>query len=350
MAVGVFAIPSIVLADEYRVTVHVDGEEHVRTTRADSVGRLLEDEQVVLGEFDHVTPPLDEKLHDGTEVYVVRGCPVLVDVNGMAEEHGVTCDATVEEMVRELGLDAGLVRTSRSERVRSGETVVLRDLRRVMVEVDGEREQVLTTALTVGELLDDMELDVTSEATVEPPIESRLAGVELVVISRGGADEVVEEEIIAFETIRRTDAYLESGETRVVQEGRDGLRRVVYALQTKDGVASRVEVANEVVREPVDEVIVVGTMETVSSKPMGTANVEQGGATWYQVTSGTCAHRRAPMGTVITVTNNANGATATCTVADRGPFGSGRILDLSTTVFAELAPLSSGVISVTATW
>ncbi len=56
------------------------------------------------------------------------------------------------------------------------------------------------------------------------------------------------------------------------------------------------------------------------------------------------------MGTVITVTNNGSGATTTCTVADRGPFASSRILDLSASVFEQLAPLSSGVISVTATW
>ena len=37
------------------------------------------------------------------------------------------------------------------------------------------------------------------------------------------------------------------------------------------------------------------------------------------------------------------------TIQDRGPYVSGRILDLSKAAFRKLAPLGSGVISVTAT-
>jgi rare lipoprotein A (peptidoglycan hydrolase) len=53
---------------------------------------------------------------------------------------------------------------------------------------------------------------------------------------------------------------------------------------------------------------------------------------------------------VVTVRNNANGRTATCVVTDRGPFPRGRIIDLDDDTFAQLAPLSSGVIDVTITW
>jgi len=182
---------------------------------------------------------------------------------------------------------------------------------------------------------------VGPDAQVEPPGETPLDGLERVVVRRGGEHEEFAEEPVPFETLRREDPYLEEGSTRVVQEGADGLRRVVYAVRTEGGVpVERVAVADEIVREPAS-----------TADPSGPGpHVEQGGATWYQVTPGTCAHRSAPMGTVITVTNNGSGATTTCTVADRGPFASSRILDLSASVFEQLAPLSSGVISVTATW
>jgi rare lipoprotein A len=56
------------------------------------------------------------------------------------------------------------------------------------------------------------------------------------------------------------------------------------------------------------------------------------------------------MGTVVGITNHANGASATCTVTDRGPYTSGRIIDLDVSVFEQLAPLDAGVIQVTITW
>jgi rare lipoprotein A len=53
---------------------------------------------------------------------------------------------------------------------------------------------------------------------------------------------------------------------------------------------------------------------------------------------------------VVTVTNLANGASTTCTVNDRGPYGPGRIIDLDREVFAQLADPAVGVIDVVITW
>lgn len=80
------------------------------------------------------------------------------------------------------------------------------------------------------------------------------------------------------------------------------------------------------------------------------ANRQSGGGTWYQFRSGTCAHKTLPFGTVVHVTDTANGRTTTCVVADRGPYAAGRILDMDPSVFQQLAPLSSGVIPIVITW
>ena len=80
------------------------------------------------------------------------------------------------------------------------------------------------------------------------------------------------------------------------------------------------------------------------------AHSQTGGATYYAAPDGTCAHRTLPFGTLVRVTNLANGRTVTCRVADRGPYVSGRILDLAKTTFAQLAPTSTGVIQVRIEW
>jgi carboxypeptidase N regulatory subunit len=78
---------------------------------------------------------------------------------------------------------------------------------------------------------------------------------------------------------------------------------------------------------------------------------ETGQASWYSAPAGFCAQPTLPLGTLITVTNLATGATATCTVEGRGPFGGGnRIVDLDQATFAKLAPLSVGVIDVRIAW
>ena len=80
-------------------------------------------------------------------------------------------------------------------------------------------------------------------------------------------------------------------------------------------------------------------------------NTQSGIASWYEAAPpGTCAHRTLPKGTRVTVTHVGNGKRTTCTVADRGPYVDGYIIDLSKSNFSELAPLSDGIIKVTITW
>ncbi|MBW3555858.1 MAG: septal ring lytic transglycosylase RlpA family protein [Actinobacteria bacterium] len=55
-------------------------------------------------------------------------------------------------------------------------------------------------------------------------------------------------------------------------------------------------------------------------------------------------------GTVVKVTNLANGKSTTCRVNDRGPYIDGRIIDLSPHTFSHLAPLEEGVIRVVIQW
>ena len=80
------------------------------------------------------------------------------------------------------------------------------------------------------------------------------------------------------------------------------------------------------------------------------SHTQSGGASWYDYRSGECAHQTIAKGTVVTVTNLANGATTTCVVTDRGPYAGGRIIDLDRGTFDQIADSSQGVIQVRITW
>jgi hypothetical protein len=84
--------------------------------------------------------------------------------------------------------------------------------------------------------------------------------------------------------------------------------------------------------------------------PVAARPSQTGPASWYPAPAGTCAHPSLPLGTIVTVTDLANGRTTTCRVADRGPYQGGRIIDLSESTFAQLASPSSGVIEVRISW
>jgi rare lipoprotein A len=66
----------------------------------------------------------------------------------------------------------------------------------------------------------------------------------------------------------------------------------------------------------------------------------------FDPTSDTAAHRTLPLGTVVRVTNLANGRSAIATVRDRGPHARGRIVDVSPKVADELRMRDAGVTRV----
>ena len=60
----------------------------------------------------------------------------------------------------------------------------------------------------------------------------------------------------------------------------------------------------------------------------------------------TCAHRTHPFGTLLKVTNPKNGQVVVVKVNDRGPFGRGRIIDLTWSAARQLGILRRGIAPV----
>src|SRR6202166_113109 len=60
----------------------------------------------------------------------------------------------------------------------------------------------------------------------------------------------------------------------------------------------------------------------------------------------TAAHRTLAFGTTVLVTNVRNGKTVVVRITDRGPFGRGRIIDVSRAAARELDMIDSGTIKV----
>ncbi len=89
------------------------------------------------------------------------------------------------------------------------------------------------------------------------------------------------------------------------------------------------------------------TTTTVKRKPV---RYRIGVATWYSYVPGHCATWYLPFGTRIRVLDLKTGHSVTCIVTDREAAHGNRVVDLSETEFAKLAPLHVGVIAVKVSW
>jgi rare lipoprotein A len=102
--------------------------------------------------------------------------------------------------------------------------------------------------------------------------------------------------------------------------------------------------------EPLKYVLAIG----LAALAISPARAEKGLASFYgggRTASGertgpaglTAAHRTLPFGTLVLVTNIHNGKTIIVRITDRGPYGRGRIIDVSRAAARELDMIGSGV-------
>ena len=219
----------------------------------------------------------------------------------------------------------------------------------VMVLHDGTSTTTSSTAPTVGALLQQMGLRISTLDRVTPSLIAALPGVAVVRIVRVAQTTERQNIDVPFKTTIKQSDKVELGDESTAQTGANGLTQKLFRKTFQDGkLVSTVLASTQVVRPPRDEVKLIGVHQPSCGCQGGSAS---GLATWYSIGGLTSASTTLPFGTVVKVTNTANGRSVNVVIRDRGPYaGPDRIIDLSPTAFSQIGGLGTGILSVQLQW
>lgn len=256
------------VAADKSVRLTVDGVPRELHTFAGDVEELLAAEGLDVGPHDLVAPAPGDPLDDGEEIVVRYGRPLRLTLDGQQRQVWTTA-RTVDGALRQFGIRAegAYLSAPRTAPVpRSGLTLSVRTERSVTFMADGRERTIRTNAATVQEALDQAGITLQGQDTTSvPPTAFPRDGQTVTVLRITGTREVREERI-PFETEKVKDGDLFAGIEVVERAGRPGARRVTYSLRTVNGVRQRPRaIADEVVREPVAQLVRVGTRPLPSS-------------------------------------------------------------------------------------
>ncbi|MCD8077711.1 MAG: G5 domain-containing protein [Lachnospiraceae bacterium] len=227
-----------------------EGEATSLTVTGGRVSDALEAAEISLNVNDVVNHNTEAWLSEGMEIEVERWYGVTIILNETVfKEASADGDSAAEEV--------SAVETEASEdSMESG----------MEVEVNATETYVVTQASTVEELLSEQNLSLgendqislAGSTTVEEGME--------ISISRANKTRITEEEELDYETVYENSSSLYTGKTSVKQEGEKGLKQYVYELTYVDGeLVDKTLISEEVVKEPVDEIILKGTKKKSSS-------------------------------------------------------------------------------------
>ena len=264
------------------VTLDADGASSSISTFAGTVGDVLADEGITIGEHDIVAPSQSTELTDGTDIVVRYGRELTLTVDG-AEQTYWTTARTVDDALSDLGVraDGAKLSASRSEPLgRSGLALDVVTPKDVTVVADGAEKPLTSTATDVAGLLGEAGVTVREGDEVSLDTAARVTAglrVHVVRVDRSQSTEVVD--IAHGSRSEDTDALF-TGEKKVVTPGVDGSKTVTYDDVFRDGVRAAHDVAGEVVDvAPVEEVVQVGTKaRPVAPAPAAASSSSSGGS------------------------------------------------------------------------
>lgn len=196
-------------------------------TRQTTVGKLLSENNIVIGEYDNVSRLNDEELSDDSTITVRRGVPFTV--------------TTAEGVVN-----------------------------------------VSTTKATVGEALVEAGIASNDTDEVSPAKESAVSAGMNVTVARITVSEEVKEKNIPYTTTKKETNSLCKGEKKTVQQGENGVKEVTYRITKRDGEEIDREVISErIICEPTEEIVQIGT-KVKASAPASAAALPSRGTLRYR--------------------------------------------------------------------
>lgn len=198
-------------------------------------------------------------LNAGASVTVVAdGRAVQVNRRGVPVA-GILSDAGVR-------LEPGdVVSPDLSSLARPGSVIIVNRSLPVKVMVDGNSVDVRVAGTLVRDALAESGVELSLGDLVNPPPDTEVVSGMTISVTRLTEEIVTKKVAIPFQTERHEDSSLEIGISKVVQQGRNGLKEVVVRLLKRGGkVVSTATISEKMVQRPVPQVIAMGSSGVVS--------------------------------------------------------------------------------------
>lgn len=137
---------------------------------------------------------------------------------------------------------------------------------RVEIKVDGLIEEIeVVESATIGDALEAAGISLKGKDRSEPPTSLQVAEGTQIQVIRVEESFETEQEVIPFEVIRQPTENLPSGQEKLLQAGKNGLREIVSVRVFENGEEiSLSEISSIVLEEPADEIILVGVQSSIA--------------------------------------------------------------------------------------
>ena len=267
VSVTAFAVPPVM----YDVTIY-DGTSVVVVTTAESdADEILANAGITVNEAYGDSVNYSKFTgEDGSKIFIKRGVKVNIE-NFDGTTHTIYTSGTVSDALKvaDITLPKGTALNYAADQIlEDGMTIEIYDIYKVVIKADGKEFTKVVSGKTVADALNMARVTLSGEDFSEPAVTTLLKKNMAIEVFRVTVEERTENEVIEHETEYSYNDSLYREDKKVLVEGVDGAKAIVYEDRYINGELSSTTVVSEnVVSEPTTELIEVGTKVRKNAYP-----------------------------------------------------------------------------------
>ena len=256
----------------YNVNLVVDGEEKVITTLRSTLEGVLEQAEIVLDDNDVIDAKGFTAWQD-SKVVITRNAEVTIK-DGDKEAVTVVASGKVADALKKANItvqEDDDINFDEDDKLDEGMSIEIVRAFTVTLVVGDQVKAIKITGGTVSDALKKAGIELTEDQKMLQKLTDELKPYMIIeILDRNTTQRVVNEKI-AFKTIKKNTDTLEKGTTKVTQKGVEGEKKCRYLDTYENGKVIKSELILErVIKEPVDEIVLVGTKVVTTKKPTTT--------------------------------------------------------------------------------
>lgn len=232
-------------------------------TATPNVEEMLAEAGIVLEADDVIDTPLETELADEMAVHIIRAKTITIDTGDGKQVQTKLAQGTLQQALEKAGVSLGaddLIDTPLDTEITEDMSVAITRAKEIRILAKAGDTTVMLAKGTVKDALDKSGLEYDTEDEISPSLDTEIRDGMTVSLVRLAIRTETRTEKIAFETVEKKSNRVERGETEISQKGEQGVRTIKEKVVYKDGKeVKRVETSNEVTKEPVNKVVLIGT-------------------------------------------------------------------------------------------
>ena len=249
------------------VYVNVDDSTIHSVTLDNNVDSILGSVGVTVSDRD-IVEKVDDP--DGSLKVNVRRAFDITILNGTKKCTVKMTEGTVSDALKSLGIEVGendIVSLPLSAPLSKDMNISVVQRVKVILCANGEEKEILMPkSYTVQDVLNHMRVNLGEDDSVSEDVSSKIYDGMKIEVGNIKFEEIVRTEAIEREVVVNTSSSMNEGETKVLEEGKDGQHELKIKQKIQNGEVVDEEILSDtIISEPVAKVMVKGTKKVASA-------------------------------------------------------------------------------------